>query len=441
METETVMHVAQGLIERDRLTVWHPFTQAKTSPPPIPAAKGEGSYLIASDGTRYFDAISSWWVTTHGHCHPHIAQAIARQAASLDQAVFADFTHENGVHLADRLLKALHISKGKVFFTDNGSTAVETALKMCVQYWTNKAMIDSRHAARRKIISFENGYHGDTFGAMSAAGKNCYNRPFWPYLFQVEQVEAPVKGREEHAIEKFKSLVAKGDVAAFIFEPIVQGAGGMVMHSPIALNEMLALCQKAGVVTIADEVMTGFGRTGPLFACDILEHQPMITCLSKGITGGFLPLGATVCIDGIYEAFFDDSLEKAFLHGHSYCANPIACAAALASLDLYDEPECLRRRQAIEQKHQRFNELWGEHPALVRCDVAGTILAAEYKIESGQPGYFSKIKKKITNQFLSRQIYVRPMGNLLYLIPPYCSTTEDLEQTYQCIISTLEKSQ
>lgn len=437
METRTPTY---HLVERDRRCVWHPFTQAKTSSPPIPAAKGEGSYLIAGDGTRYFDAISSWWVTTHGHCHPHIVQAIARQAASLDQAVFADFTHENGVLLAERLLKAMCLSKGKVFFTDNGSTAVEAALKMAVQYWNNKAMTDSRHAARRKIISFENGYHGDTFGAMSAAGKNGYNRPFWPYLFQVEQIAAPTKGREEQAIEQFRSFVAKRDVAAFIFEPIVQGAGGMVMHSPTALDEMLALCQKAGVVTIADEVMTGFGRTGPLFACDGLTHRPMITCLSKGLTGGFLPLGATVCADEIYETFFDDSLEKAFLHGHSYCANPIACAAALASLDLYDDPACLHRRRAIEGQHQRFKNHWGEHPALQRCEVAGTILAAEFKVDENM-GYFSSLKKEIAALFLSNQIYVRPMGNLFYLIPPYCSTSEDLEHTYQCLISTLENSQ
>lgn len=426
------------LIDTDKRCIWHPYTQAKTAPLPIPLHRASGAYLYSPDGTRYFDAISSWWVTTHGHSHPYIAEAIANQAKHFDQAVFADFTHAQGVLLAERLLSALNKSSGKVFYSDNGSTAVETALKMAIQYWFNKAKSDHTHAKRKTIVCFENGYHGDTFGAMSSSGQTPFNTPFHPYLFSIETIPPPVADNADISLNRLKKLLKEGAVAAFIFEPVIQGAAGMKIHSAEILDTMLSLCREHGTLTIADEVMTGFGRTGPLFACNRFKTQPDITCLSKGLTGGFLPLGATVCTQEIYDAFYSDSLVHAFLHGHSYCGNPITCAAALASMDLYDKPDCLSKRQRIEKQHRVFVKTWGTHPSLKRCEVIGTILVLEYFSAGKEAGYFSSLKARLASHFLKQGIYVRPIGNVLYFMPPYCTEDHELDSIYAAITQTLE---
>lgn len=420
------------LVEQDRAYVWHPFTQMQTARPSIPIVKAKGVYLYAEDGRRYLDGISSWWVNLHGHGHPYIVEKIQRQLGVLDHVLFADFTHSAAVDLAMRLLPLLPGTMSKVFYTDNGSTAVEVALKMGLQYWVNQ----DPKTPKMKVVCFEGSYHGDTFGAMSAAGRNAFNKPFWKCLFDVESITVPIKGGEEESIQQMRALVSRGDVACFIFEPLILGSGGMVVYSSEALNDLLKLCRQHQVIAIADEVMTGFGRTGTLFACDQLDESPDIICLSKGLTGGFLPLGATACSEEIYEAFLGEHLCKALLHGHSYTANPLACTSALASLDLLLNPLCTSQREMIAVSHQAFCEKWRGHHKLKRCEQIGTVLALEYRTE-GQGAYFDPMRHHLYSYFLEREILLRPLGPVLYVLPPYCIQKEELHLIYEYIIQTL----
>lgn len=422
--------IADSLIERDRSCIWHPFTQMKTARPPIPIVSGKGLYLYAEDGKRYMDAISSWWVNLHGHAHPYIIDKIKAQADLLEHVIFADFTHAPAVDLGMRLLPLLPGKMSKIFYSDNGSTAVEAAVKMALQYWYNK------NIDRTKVICFKNSYHGDTFGAMSVAGKNSFNQPFWKYLFDVESIDPPVKGREDISLQQLKTILSKDQAACFIFEPLILGSGGMIMYSGSGLNALVECCRRHEVPVIADEVMTGFGRTGTLFACEQIAAEPDIICLSKGLTGGFLPLGATACSDMIYEAFLGDNLRQAFLHGHSYTGNPLACTSALASLDLLTEEACFLQRKMIESCHKAFAERLKWHPKLVRCESLGTILAVEYKADS--TSYFQPIRDRLYDFFLSKGILLRPLGNVLYILPPYCILEEELDYIYSRIMLTLE---
>lgn len=418
METETIKNLA----ELDRQYIWHPFTQMQTSGSAIAIVKGEGTHLIDENGRRYIDAISSWWVNLHGHSHPYIAGKIAEQATQLEHVLFAGFTHATAVELAARLIALLPHNLSKIFYSDNGSTAVETALKMALQYIYNIKPIHQR----KKIICLKHSYHGDTFGAMSAAGRNHFNKPFWSYLFDVESIDAPREGCEGDSIIQMELLLKKGDVVCFIFEPLILGAGGMKIYSLSGLNSLLSLCRKHGVLLIADEVMTGFGRTGPLFASSLLKERPDMICLSKGITGGFLPLGATVCTEEIYNGFLGAGIDKALLHGHSYTANPLACSAALASLDILLTESTEQRRSNIAKQHQNFCLEFKFHPKLKRCEALGTILVLEYATECS-----------LYQHFLDRGILVRPLGNVLYIMPPYCISSIDLEYIYEQIKVTL----
>lgn len=411
--------------------IWHPFTQMKTEGPPIPVVKAEGMYLYADDGRSYLDGISSWWVNLHGHCHPYIVEKIKAQASRLEQVIFAGFTHPTAVELASRLLSLLPGALSKVFYSDNGSTAVEVAIKMALQYWYNQKM------PRSKVICFKNSYHGDTFGAMSAAGKNAFNRPFWNHLFEVECIDVPLKGAEDRSLAQLQAILEREEAACFIFEPLILGAGGMVIYSAEGLNLLLRCCKQHRVLTIADEVMTGFGRVGPLFASELLAEKPDFLCLSKGLTGGFLPLGVTACTEEIYQAFLGDHLSQAFLHGHSYTANPIACASALASLDLLLEQVCFQQRKKITASHELFCQTWAKHPRLKRIESLGTILALEYQTEN--TSYFSSIRESLYRYFIDHGILLRPLGNVLYVLPPYCIKEEELQTIYDHIIFTLQE--
>ncbi|MBA3815602.1 MAG: adenosylmethionine--8-amino-7-oxononanoate transaminase [Parachlamydiaceae bacterium] len=426
----TTILKTSSLIEKDRACIWHPFTQMHTARPPIAIVRAKGLYLYSEEGLSYLDAISSWWVNLHGHAHPYIVQKIKSQAELLEHVIFADFTHPPAVELASRLLSILPGAMSKIFYSDNGSTAVEVALKIALQYWHNQKK------SKTKIICIKNSYHGDTFGAMSAAGRNEFNRPFWKHLFDVESIDPPIKGREEASLSQLHSILNQGNVACFIFEPLVLGSGGMIMYPPDGLNQLIQYCQQHDVLTIADEVMTGFGRTGTLFACQQLTVQPDIICLSKGLTGGFLPLGATVCTEEIFNAFLGNNLEQAFLHGHSYTANPIACSSALASLDLLLDIGCSRQREMIEIHHKFFCQQWCLHPKLKRCECLGTILALEYQAESSS--YFQSIRDRLYHFFLNKGILLRPLGNVLYILPPYCIQPSELKLIYDNIILTLE---
>ena len=364
----------QTLIQKDLSSIWHPFTQMKNVRPPIPIVRAQGCTLFAEDGKTYLDGISSWLVNLHGHAHPYIAQKIKNQAEILEHVIFADFTHAPAVNLAERLLSLLPGKMGKIFYSDNGSTAVEAALKIAIQYRHNLDPLTKR----KKVICFHKSYHGDTFGAMSVSSKNLFNKPFWSHLFSVECIDAPYAGKEEDSLTQLKRILEKEDCACFIFEPLILGIGGMRIYPKEGLNALLKLCREKGVLTIADEVMTGFGRTGPLFACEVLTEEPDMICLSKGLTGGFLPLGATACKEYIFEVFLSTDLSRAFLHGHSYTGNPLACTSALASLDLLEKISCSLQRKMIETSHKAFCLKWKDHPKLLRCEYLGTILALEY---------------------------------------------------------------
>lgn len=414
------------LSERDAKSVWHPYTQMQTALPPLAIAKGKGAYLYTPDGRAYLDATASWWVNLHGHCHPLISARLAQQAEELEHVLFGGATHPGAVELAEKLTGLTGMDK--LFYSDNGSTAIEAALKMALQFWYN---LDPK-TKRKKILSLEHGYHGDTFGAMSAAGKNGFNEPFWDHLFPVVRLPLPVAGQEKDFLTKLKEQLASEECAAFLFEPLILGAGGMKIYSKEPLCEALRLCRKEGTLTIADEVMTGFGRTGPLFACDLLEERPDLICLSKGITGGFLPLGATLCRDEVYNAFLSSDPKKALLHGHSYTANPLACAAALASLELLLTAECGKNRERIARSHRRFCAEFSSHFA--RCEFLGTILVVDYPTQNRE-GYYSPIKEKLTRHFLKNGILLRPLGNTVYIMPPYCMTDAELTYIYEQIKS------
>lgn len=415
-----------SLQNRDKKAVWHPFTQLKTAPLPIAIVKGEGAYFYDENGKRYIDGIASWWVNIHGHCHPYLAKKISEQLQTLEHAIFSGFTHEPAVQLAERLLKRLPENQSKIFYSDNGSTAVEVALKMAFQYWSNRSI------PKTKVIAFENGYHGDTFGGMSVGARNAFNNPFSKLLFDVIHIPVPVKGKEEETAQALKTALQHEDIACFIFEPLIQGAGGMVMYSAAILDELIKECRTQHVITIADEVMTGFGRTGKFFAADHLQHKPDIMCMSKGLTGGVMPLGATSCAQFIYDAFLSDDKMKTFFHGHSYTANPTACSAALASMDLFDQPEAFENIKRIEQQHQAFLQKIRTHTALIDLRQLGTIIAIEIKTKE-HTHYLNSLSEYISEFFIARGIILRPLGNIVYILPPYCISNEDLEFIYNAV--------
>jgi len=418
------------LLERDQRYIWHPYTQSRTAPSPLPVVRGEGAWLITETGDRYIDAVSSWWVNLHGHAHPYIAERVAEQLRTLEHVIFAGFTHPPAVELAERLLEVLPSRQERVFFSDNGSTAVEIAVKMAIQFFHNQGI------QRRKLVAFDRAFHGETFGAMSASGDLSFNNPFYDHLFEVLRVPAPVPGHEEAALKALDHLLANESVYAFIFEPLVMGAGGMLMYRPEVLDRLIARCRAKDVLCIADEVMTGFGRTGRLFACDHLEEQPDLMCLSKGLTGGTLPLAITTCTERVYEAFLSDDKMKTFFHGHSFTANPVGCAAALASLDLLLSPACRRAIERIDRRHAAFRARIAGHPSVADVRQRGTILAIEFN-SGDNTSYFNAIRDQLYAFFLERGVLLRPLGNLIYLLPPYCITDEQLETAYGAIEEAL----
>jgi adenosylmethionine-8-amino-7-oxononanoate aminotransferase len=417
-----------NLSGRDRQSIWHPYTQMQTADLPIAIVKGEGVYLFDENGKQYIDAVSSWWVNLHGHAHPYIADKIAEQAKKLEHVIFAGFTHEPAVEIAERILKRLPYNHSKIFFSDNGSTAVEVAIKMTIQFWSNHG------EKRNKVLAFRNAYHGDTFGSMSVSERGYFTRPFNDLLFEVIFIDAPTPQNEERAIKQLKSSLIHhpSSIASFIFEPLVQGASGMLMHGAEALNEMIAICRENNVLTVADEVMTGFGRTGKYFATDYLSEKPDVICLSKGLTGGFMPMGLTSCTEDIFNAFLSSDKMNAFFHGHSYTANPLGCASALASLDLMEREETWRAIDRIGEKHIQFRGEMLSQVKLRNVRQCGTILAMELETQNDS-SYFSHLRDIIYNFFLGKGILMRPLGNVMYLLPPYCISDDNLDYIYRSI--------
>lgn len=413
--------MSTSLSERDRQLIWHPYTHQKYAADPIPIVRGEGTLLYDENGQSYIDATSSWWVNLHGHAHPYIAEKIYQQALKLEQVIFAGFTHEPAIELAERLLNILPGSMEKIFYSDNGSTATEVAIKMALQYWWNKG-----EHRRTKVLALTNSYHGDTFGAMSISERSVFTRAFQDKLFEVVFIPAPDNAQSSLPD---KSLLEQ--TACIIYEPLLQGAGGMHMYEASALDALLQVCREHDVICIADEVLTGFGRTGNMFASQSCKNMPDIICLSKGLTGGTMALGVTACTANIYEAFVDEDKQKTFFHGHSFTANPIACSAALASLDLLLNPACQEAIRKIVSANKKFIEKLrqsNEEPGLLNIRQCGTVIA--FEVEEKENDYNSSIKEFFSVHSLKKGVYLRPLGNTVYIMPPYCITPGELEKVY-----------
>jgi adenosylmethionine-8-amino-7-oxononanoate aminotransferase len=405
--------------------VWHPFTQHAVQPDATPIAKGAGAWLETADGRRIFDAISSWWVVTHGHCHPHIVQAIKNQADRLDQVIFAGFTHEPAEQLARRLVALTPPELEYVFFSDSGSTSVEVALKMALGFWRHRA------EKRTGILALEGAYHGDTIGGMSVGERGVFNAPYDPLLFDVTRLPFPSAGREEATLNALEAACSAGGVAALIVEPLILGAGGMLIYAPEVLSEMKRLCEAHGVLFIADEVMTGWGRTGTLFACEQAGVTPDIACYSKGLTGGSLPLAVTLCRADIFDAHYSTDRSRTFFHSSSYTANPIACAAALANLEIWANEPVSERIAAIARLHSEGLQRFRDDRRFENVRQIGTIAALD--IVSNDAGYLAAIGPRLYQDFLSRNLLVRPLGNTIYIMPPYCSGESELGLVYDAI--------
>ncbi len=405
--------------------IWHPFTQHALQPQMLEVARADGAWLETPGGRRILDAISSWWVVTHGHRHPHIIAAIKAEADRLDQVIFAGFTHAPAERLARGLLAVAPPGLAHVFFSDSGSTAVEVALKMALGYWRNIG--EPRH----RILALEHAYHGDTIGGMSVGARSVFNAPYEPLLFEVGRIPFPLPGHEQDLIDVLEAVCAEGDVAALILEPLILGAGGMLIYSPDALLQMQRVCERHGVLLIADEVMTGWGRTGTLFACEQAAVAPDILCLAKGLTGGALPLAVTLCSGPIFELHLSPDRTRTFFHSSSYTANPIACAAALANLEVWeDEPVSARIAALAEHQADRLVPFLKDG-RFKNVRQLGTIAALDLDVPDG--GYLAGIGPKLYDMFLERGVLLRPLGNTIYVMPPYCITAEELDLVYAAI--------
>jgi adenosylmethionine-8-amino-7-oxononanoate aminotransferase len=405
--------------------IWHPYTQHALQPDATMIARGEGAWLETPDGRRILDVISSWWVVTHGHRHPHIMAAIREQAESLDQVIFAGFTHEPAERLARRLIELAPAGLEHVFFSDSGSTAVEVALKMALGYW--------RHTGetRTRILALEHGYHGDTFGAMSAGARSVFNAPYEPLLFEVGRIPFPAAGREQRTIDALEAACREAPVAALIVEPLILGAGGMLTYPAAVLAEMKRICETHGALLIADEVMTGWGRTGTLFACEQAGISPDIACYAKGLTGGSLPLAATLCRDAIYRAHYSADRTRTFFHSSSYTANPIACAAAVANLEVWESEPVQERIATLAASHTVRLDAFRSDPRFTDVRQIGTIAALDLRVE--QSGYLAGVGPKLSAFFLDKGLLLRPLGNTIYVLPPYCIGTAELDLVYGAI--------
>jgi adenosylmethionine-8-amino-7-oxononanoate aminotransferase len=411
--------------------VWHPFTQHRLEPAERPIAKAEGAWLEAEDGQRIYDGISSWWVITHGHRHPKIVRAIQEQANKLDQVVFAGFTHEPAEIVARELVKIAPAGLSHVFFSDSGSTAVEVGLKMALGYWRNIGK------QRTRILALEHAYHGDTVGTMSAGARGVFNAAYAPLLFDVVRIPYPEAGRTQATFDALEAACRNGDVAAFICEPLLLGAGGMLMYDAATLAEMHKVCAAHDVLFIADEVLTAFGRTGTVFASEQANISPDIICVAKGITGGSIPLAATLCSEAIYAAHLSDDRARTFFHSSSYTGNAIACAAAVANFEIW-RTEPVRERIATLAANQKacLDTLRG-HPRFKNARQLGTITAAE--LTDGAGSYLDNVALRLRSKLLPRGVLLRPLGDTVYVMPPYCTTAEDLQFVYRELIQAVEE--
>ena len=415
-----------------RSPIWHPFTQHALFPDSIVIDRAEGAYLFTKSGERIIDAISSWWVNIHGHNHPKIVAAVQAQAKRLDQIIFAGFTHQPAEALAEKLIALAPENLTRVFFSDSGSTAVEVALKMAFGAFAHKGR------TRRGVVAFEHAYHGDTFGAMSVGARGAFNAPYEPFLFDVHRLAFPARGNEHATIEAFETLLHAHahEIAALIVEPLVLGAAGMLMYSAETLAALHALCRRHGIFFIADEVMTGWGRTGTRFACEQASVAPDILCLSKGLTGGFLPMGVTIASEEIYQAFYSADRAKTFFHSSSFTGNPLACAAACASLELWEDEPVFERIAGVQQDLAALRAQLQCRGDVENVRQTGTILALD--VRGAETGYLSAVSPKLYRYFIASGVLLRPIGQSIYVLPPYCVSRADLAHVVACIESALD---
>ncbi|MER9586516.1 adenosylmethionine--8-amino-7-oxononanoate transaminase [Mesorhizobium sp. M0276] len=405
--------------------VWHPFTQHALEPAIPEIVRTEGAYLRRADGARILDAISSWWVVTHGHRHPRIMKAIETTASSLDQIIFAGFTHEPAERLAKALVGLAPAGLDWVFYSDSGSTSVEVALKMALSYFRNIG------APRSRIVVMDHSYHGDTIGTMSVGARGVFNAAYEPLLFEVDTIPFPAAGREQETLDRLEAVTRDRRVAALIVEPLVLGAGGMLMYPASVLAELKKITEASGTLLIADEVMTGWGRTGTMFACEQASISPDILCTSKGLTGGAIPLAVTLATDAIFQAHYSEDRKKTFFHSSSYTANPIACAAALANVEIWRDEPVAERIAALSAMQGTGLRRFRDNSFFTDCRATGTIAALD--LRTGSAGYLAEIGPKLRAFFLERGLLVRPLGNVLYFLPPYCITGDELERLYDAI--------
>ena len=391
--------------------------------------RAKDALLFDENGKEYIDGIASWYTVMYGHSNKHIVSAMTKQMNKLDFVMFSGLTHEPAIELSEKLMEILPANQAKIFFNDNGSTAIEAAIKMALQFYHNNGEL------RDTLIAFENGFHGDTFGAMSASGLSSYNGPFEKFLLKVVRIPTP----QENNIQEVKSRLAKilqeNQCAAFVFEPLVQGAAGMKFHSAKGLDELINLCQENNVLSIADEIMTGFGKTGRNFASDYLENKPDIICLSKALTAGMFPLSITSCSQAVFNRFLSDEVHKGFFHAHTFSAHPIGCAAALAGIELLNSPEIAERRKYIESAHNSFATRIEKHEKVGNVRVMGVILAIDLNIQMERYG---NLRDDLYDFFVERGVLLRPLGNTIYVLPPYVITNSELQKIYETITAALE---
>ncbi|WP_305805660.1 adenosylmethionine--8-amino-7-oxononanoate transaminase [Stenotrophomonas sp. YIM B06876] len=449
--------LAEQWRQRDLSVVWHPCTQMREHPhtlPLIPIARGEGAWLIGHDGRHYLDAVSSWWTNLFGHTEPRIGAAIARQATCLEQVMLAGFSHEPAITLAERLLALAPRQPGrapltKVFYADNGSAGVEVALKMAFHYFHNRG-----ETGRTRFVALENGYHGETLGALAVGDIPLYRRVYAPLLAEALFAPSPdayqaapgqtAAGRAQQAADGLADLFERhpGQICAVILEPLLQCAGGMRMHDPLYLKRARELCDAHGAFLIADEIATGFGRTGTLFACEQAGVMPDLLCLSKGLTGGFLPLSAVLTTQRLYDAFLDDSRERAFLHSHSYTGNPLACAAALATLDIFASDDVIARNRGTAGVMRELAAPFTDHPHIADVRQTGMVVAFELARDSDRTTPFpasARVGLHVYRAALARGVVLRPLGDVVYWMPPYCIDDAQLALLAQTTLAAINE--
>ena len=418
-----------SLASRDKKHIWHPLTQHQLAADPLAITRAENCSLIDEDGNRYIDAIASWYIAVYGHCNPSITSAVKDQMNELDQVVFSGLTHPAAVELSEKLTAILPEKINKIFFSDNGSTSVEVAIKVALQFHFNKM------EKRPIVLAFEDGFHGDTFGAMSVSGLSVYNGPFEDFFLEVKRIPTPNGSNNEEVLSLCESICSSGQVAAFIYEPLIQGAAAMKIYDHDGLDKILNMLKSQEVICIADEVMTGFGKTAKLFASDHIETKPDIICLSKALTGGLLPMAVTACTDEIYEGFLSDDLTKGFFHGHTYSANPLSCRAAIACIDLLQTESIQNGISRITVKNSEFIKKIEDHPRVKNARSLGIIMALDLNVEIQRYG---EERDKLYRFFLDRGVFLRPLGSTVYIHPPYVISDEELDRVYEVILEMLE---